>query len=125
MRLALRGLAILCGLSAIWTILFLSRFGWSGLDALVRTGAFGIVTCIGWAITLIAGPFAAVQLLRLRNSGRIAAAVFYGAMAAYYLAGALLFRESGVPWVPLLMTGALAAACLVLLLIPQAKRATR
>ena len=121
MRFTLRMLALLVGASVIFTIIPVARAGSAGVAKLAASGTFGIVTIVAWAITVVVGSFAAIQLLRLKNSGRLAAAFVFALMAIYYLAGAFVFRDPGEPWVPIAITAALAAACMVMLLLPMAK----
>jgi hypothetical protein len=121
MRMALRMLALLVALSVVFTVMFIVQFNAARLKALTATGALGIVTYAGWVLTLLIGPFAAIQLLRLRNNGRIAAAILFGIMATYYILGAWLFREPGTPIVPIAFTALLCAMCMSILLLPQAR----
>ncbi len=122
MRMALRMLALLIAASVAFTVMFILQFNAARLKALTATGALGIVTYAGWILTLLIGPFAAIQLLRLRNSGRLAGAILFAAMTAYYAAGAFVFRDPGTPLVPIAFTALLCAACMGILLLPQAKR---
>ena len=124
MRTVLRLIAVLAGLSAAVTILFLVRFGLKGMEALLATGgAFGALTIAGWLVTLIAGPMAAIQLFRLRQSGRIAAAVLFGAMLIYYFLGLLAFRQPEAPVAPIVTLCVVSTGLLIVLLSPAAKRA--
>jgi hypothetical protein len=122
MRIFLRLVAVLCALSVVWTLLFLVQFS-RGISALLATGTFGVVTLIGWLITFIAGPIAAVQLFRLKPSGRIAAIVLFGSMLAYYLTGLVAFRQPGTATGPILVLAALLVALLTMVASPAAKRA--
>jgi hypothetical protein len=122
MRIALRMLALLVALSVAFTVMFIVQFNAARLKALTATGTLGIVTYAGWVLTLLIGPFAAIQLLRLRNSGRIAAAILFGIMTAYYVLGASLFRDPGTPIVPIAFTALLCAMCMAILLLPQSRR---
>jgi quinol-cytochrome oxidoreductase complex cytochrome b subunit len=123
MRIVLRLVAVIAALSVLETAYFIVRFGFRGISALLATGAFGVVTLFGWLTTFIAGPIAAVQLFRLRSSGRVAAALLFGMMFAYYAVGLLAFRTPGAPVVG---TVALSIALVVLfaiVLTPAARRA--
>lgn len=124
MRMALRGLALLCALAIVWTLLFVIRLGRGGVETMIRTGPMGISTCVAWAVTLLAGPFAVGQLLRLRTSGRVLGAIVFGTLAVHYLLSAAFLRDPGDPWPPMLLTGLLTGACAVLLWIPPARQAT-
>ena len=68
----------------------------------VASGAFGALTTLGWAVSLVAGPIAAVQLWRLKESGRRAAIVVFGYGLAYYVFGLLIFRDPESPLGPIL-----------------------
>jgi hypothetical protein len=123
MRTVLRLIAVLAGLSVVVTILFLFLFGLTGIDALLATGAFGVLTIVGWLVTLIAGPMAAIQLFRLRQTGRIAAAVLFGSMLIYYFLGLLAFRQPEAPVAPIVTLCVVSMALAIVLLSPAAKRA--
>lgn len=122
-RVLLRGVALLSALSVLLTAAFLVRFGSRGIAALHATGIFGMVTLLGWLITFIAGPIAAVQLFRLRQSGRIAAAVLFATMLVYYVVGLLAFRQPGAPRLHVVALSAFLCALLTIVLSPAARRA--
>src|SRR3972149_5446841 len=67
-------LGIIAGLTAFAVVMagpVVLRFTTNGgIAALLGTGVFGLLTVLGWLLTLLVGPFAAVQLWRLRPSGR-------------------------------------------------------
>jgi hypothetical protein len=114
MRVALQLIGILAGLSVLATLVFIINFGSTGLRALMATGTFGVVTALGWLVTFTAGPIAMVQLLRLRNSGRTAAAVLFGYMLTYYLVGLVAFRQPSAPMVPVLLLSTFLRSSLLL-----------
>jgi hypothetical protein len=118
----LRMLALLVAASVAIVILLLARSGVARVRSLVETGPLGVITLVNWGVTLLAGPFAVVQLLRLRNSGRIAGAIVFGAMTLYYLAAAFLFRDPGDPMLPIAFTALVTGACAAMLLIPAARQ---
>lgn len=78
-------------LGTVWLIVTIARTG--GLPVLVSTGLLGAVTLVGWAVTLVAGPIAAIQLWRFRESGRRVGIVLFGSGAAYYVVGYVAFRS--------------------------------
>lgn len=126
MRILLRLVAVICALSVVATVVFIARFGTSGISKLVATGMFGLITLFGWLITLVAGSIAAVQLLRLKSTGRIAAAVLFGTMSAYYvygLVGIIAFRQPSTFIGPVIAMSAFSLLLVVLVLSPAAKRA--
>lgn len=59
------------------------------IPALLAFGVLGWLTITGWAITCTAGPVAAIQLWRFRESGRRAGLVLYGFAVLYYVLGAV------------------------------------
>jgi hypothetical protein len=122
MRILLRLIAALAVLSVIATAVFVFRFGAVGLRALLATGMFGLITIIGWIITFTVGPVAAIQLYRLRPSGRIAAAVLFGTMLVYYIVGLFTFREPEAPATPIVALCVFLSALVALVLSPAAKR---
>jgi hypothetical protein len=78
MTILLRLIAVFAFISValtVWLVVILADGG--GLRQLSGTGALGWMTVIGWLITFTAGPVAAVQLWRLRESGRRAAILLF------------------------------------------------
>lgn len=122
MRFILRLVAIIAAISVIATALFIVGFGWIGLRALIATGVFGTLTILGWIVTFVAGPMAAFQLFRFRNSGRVAALWLFGSMVAYYGIGLIAFRETGTQTKPILTLCAFLIVLIVTMLSPAAKR---
>jgi hypothetical protein len=79
MRVLIRIVAVLAAVCVLGTVWFVGAFAAAGgLRALLTSGVLGGLTIIGWAITLIAGPIAAVQLWRFRNSRRCCANIQLG-----------------------------------------------
>ena len=100
MRLMIRLVAILAAVSVLGTIWFIAAFAaQGGLSALFASGLLGILTVVGWAVTLLMGPVTAIQLWRYRESGRRCGIVLFGYGLGYYLVGlvALRSREASVP----------------------------
>jgi hypothetical protein len=122
-RVLLRLIALICAFSVVATAIFMTRFGTGGISALLATGLFGVITLLGWLITFVAGSIAAVQLFRLKSSGRIAAAVLFGTMFTYYFVGLFAFREPGTAAGPIVSMSALLLLLLVIVLLPAAERA--
>jgi hypothetical protein len=122
-RLMMRMLALLIAACIAIVILLLMRSGVTRLRSLLQTGPAGISMLVNWAVTLLAGPFAFIQLLRLRNSGRLAGALVFGVMTLYYLGNAFLFRDPGDPLLPVAFTALVTGACTAMLLIPAAREA--
>jgi hypothetical protein len=122
MKTLLRLIGVLAGSAVVATAFFISRFAGVGLKPLLASGALGAVTILGWLVTFIAGPIAFVQLLRVRNSGRIAAIVLFGYMLTYYLVGLFAFRQPEAPATPIIQLCMLLALLVAALLLPFARR---
>ena len=125
MHILLRLAAVLAGVSVVATIIFILQFGRTGIEALLATGTFGIITIAGWLLTLIAGPVAAIQLFLLRPTGRVAAVVLFGSMLLYYIVGLFAFREPRAPVVPIITLCVALAVLVLIVLSPSAKRICR
>lgn len=96
MRTFLRVIAIWIALQLAYSILLIWRMVLlGGIRELSRSGVFGFTTMLGWLLTLSVGPFATVQLWRLRESGRKSALLLSAFAFAYYSAGFLFFRGPG------------------------------
>jgi hypothetical protein len=118
MGIAIRGVAILAALSFSATLAFIAGFARAGgVSALLSRGSFGAATTIGWLIALTAGPFAAVELWRFRERGRIAGLILFGWGVFYYAAGTFLWRSPAAPLAPILVALAVHLAPCVLLLL--------
>jgi hypothetical protein len=88
--LLIRIVAVLAGVSVLFTLWFVAAFAAAGgLGALLASGLLGGLTIVGWVITLVMGPIAAVQLWRFRDSGRRAGIILFGYGLAYYVVGLL------------------------------------
>jgi hypothetical protein len=92
------------------------------LSALIRSGLLGVSTIVGWLLILIGGPYASVQLWRLRRSGLYASATLSGLGFVYYVVGIIFLRAHNAPFRPVIayviFNGVLAA----LLASPAARR---
>jgi O-antigen ligase len=115
-------LALLIAAIVAVNVLLLTRVSFAELGALSRSGVPGVALILNWVVTLIAGPYAAVQLLRLRNSGRFAGAVVFAVTAVYHALSALLLRQPGEVWLPTVLIALLVGAPAALLLTRAAKR---
>ena len=102
MKASLRVIAVLIAVAVFYTAWFFVWF-WSTrrLGLLAHSGLLGTFTLFGWAITLALGPYAAIQLWRLRRGGWIAAIMIVGWSLAYYVAGVLWLRAPGAPLAPI------------------------
>ena len=119
MRAMIRVVAILAGMSLMGTIgliaMLVSRVG---LSTIASAGALGVLTIIGWAITLTAGPVATVQLWRFRETGRRAGIILFGYGLAYYVVGGLILRAPNAPVASIVVLALGFAIPLTVLLAP-------
>lgn len=96
MRTLLRIFATLVWLAVASTLILIWQTWRLGdIGALARTGIFGAVTAFGWILTLILGPFAALQLWRLRESGQRASLFLASYTFLYYAGGWFFFEPAG------------------------------
>lgn len=124
MHLLLRIIAATAAVSVVFTIWLIAMLVIPrGFRPLLNAGALGIMTLLGWAVTLVLGPFAAVQLWRHRESGRRAGLVLFGLGVVYYGVGFFALRA------PEAQPGQIAAAAIayalpvVILASPPARKA--
>lgn len=99
-----------------------------GIGTLVPSGTFGAATILhaattlGCLLILIVGPFASVQLWRLRRVGLYAASILSGFLTVYYFAGLLFLRAHDVVFMPILAYVVFNGVLVVLLASPAARR---
>jgi len=122
MRIALRLVAVFIGVAVLLTALWVVSLGVVGFRQLLRSGGIGCATAAGWSVTFLVGPFAAIQLWRLKRSGRIGAAVLFLAAVAYYGLGLALWRSSEASLAMISVRIALNLAGLILVASPAARR---
>jgi hypothetical protein len=122
-RIVLRIVAVVAAFTVLGTIWFVVRAP-AVRDAIlsVTSGAFGAFTLLGWVVSIVAGPIAAVQLWRLREIGRRAAIVVFGYGFAYYVVGLLIFRDPEAPLFPILLAVASFAIPLAIVLSKRARQ---
>jgi hypothetical protein len=124
MKIALRVIACVVAIAVMQTVVFIVQFAFrGGLGALVRSGALGVTTIIGWLMILTVGPIAAIQLWRLRRRGLFAAVTLCGIALTYYIIGLLFLRAPEAPVVPIVVAIVINGLILSLLLSPAARRA--
>jgi CHASE2 domain-containing sensor protein len=92
------------------------------ISTLARSGVLGTATIFGWLLLLVAGPFASVQLWRLRRTGLYATAILAGFFLAYYFAGILFLRAHNAPFGPIVAAVVFNGVLIVLLASPAARR---
>jgi len=123
LKVTLRIVAVLAAFSVVFTVWFVARFAAAGgIRSLVASGLLGILTLVGWIVTLTASPFAVVQLGRYREGGRRAAMILFGYGLAYYVIG-LFIRQPRAQVGRIVAAGAIYAIPLVVLAIPAARKA--
>ena len=124
MRIALRLIACVIAIAVIQSgVLVVHIFMLGGLGPLVDSGALGLGTIAGWLAVITAGPFAAIQLWRLRRAGLFLASILCGIAFAYYMIGLLVLRVPNAPVTPIVVAIAIDALVLSLLVSPAARRA--
>jgi hypothetical protein len=122
MLLLIRIVAICAAVSVLGTLWFVAVFSArGGLSALFASGLLGVLTIFGWTVSLVMGPITAIQLWRLRESGRRAGIVLFGYGLGYYLVGLVVLRspEASVPQIVFAL--ALFALPLLVLLSPRTR----
>jgi hypothetical protein len=95
------------------------------MSPLISTGAFGLLTALGWLITLVVGPPAVVLLWRQRDAGRRASIAFWGSICVYYLLGLTFFRTPATQYGYTFLYIICSMVPLALLISPRAKMACR
>jgi|SRR5687768_3466704 apolipoprotein N-acyltransferase len=126
MPLLLRVIAATAAASVVFTIwLMLVVLSAGGHRQLFAAGALGALTAIGWVVTLTLGPLAAVQLWRLKESGRLAALAVFGFGLVYYIAGYFWLRTSSASSRQILAAVVAYAVPVVILALPAARRHCR
>ena len=122
MRWLVRIVAVLAAVSVLGTVWFVATFAAAGgLGPLLTSGLLGGLTMVGWAIALVAGPVAAVQLWRFRESGRRAGIILFGYGVAYYVVGLLAVRSPEAASWPIFATATMFAFPLAVLLAPRTR----
>jgi hypothetical protein len=122
MRLLIRVVAVLAAVSVLGTVWFVAAFAAAGgLRALLTSGLLGGLTIVGWVITLVVGPVAAIQLWRLRQSGRRAGIILFGYDFAYYAIGLLALRSPEASTWQISAVATMFALPLVFLLLPRTR----
>ena len=126
MRLLLRIVAVLLVLCAFIALLQTVQFSLRGsIATLARSGVLGAATIFGWLLLLVAGPFASVQLWRLRRAGLYATAILSGFFVAYYFAGLLFLRAHNALLWPIVGAIVFNGLLVALLASPAARRSCR
>ncbi len=122
MRVLVRMAAGVACLSVLGTLWFVTVIAAAGrMQPILATGLLGVLTVIGWAVTLVVGPIAAVQLWRFRESGRRAGLVLFGSGVAYYIVGWFGLRSPQASALSCAVATTWFALPLVVLLLPRTR----
>ena len=123
MKTTLRVVAIFLGFFVFRLALSIVQDSSSGqLAVWWRSGHIRSETLCFWAVMLILGPVATVQMWRLRRIG-VSAAALLGALSFFLAVYGLLHRRTDEPFEPFVPTLLLSGALLALAVSPAAKRA--
>src|SRR5437762_2925070 len=96
MKILIRLLAVWFIISVFYTVLLIGIIVSLGnFGKMLSLGLYAYITVIGWVAVLIIGPFAAIQMWRLKPSGRITAMILLFYTAMYYLIAALFVSPPG------------------------------
>lgn len=123
MRILIKAIAVLAAVSVAGTILFITTFAAAGGFRGLTSSRLGLATLLGWGLTLVCGPIAAVQLWRLRRSGRIPGIVMFGYGLTYYIAGLLWLRTADAPVPQIIGAAVVFGIPLGILLLPHSRAA--
>lgn len=126
MRIVLRLIAVWTLLTVLATLALVLGFWLRGaILPLFHSGPFGLLTALGWFITLVVGPPAAALLWRQSDAGRVASIGLWGSICLYYLLGLLFFRTPATRYGYAFVCIIGSMVPVVLLVSPQAKSACR
>jgi hypothetical protein len=124
MKVILRFISIITSLAVLWTVFFVIRYyKYGGMSRMIVNIGIALPTILGWLLTLVLGPFAAVQLWRLRNGGRVATMLLVAYAILYYSYGLLFLGKLGAQIqssLPMILMNFLA---LIILALPATKKA--
>jgi len=121
-KFVLRGIAVLTALAVVMTVAIALQFVKNDrIGVLLSLGVFGVLTLAGWILTVLVGPFAALQLWRLRPSGRRATAFLAACATIYYALGLVFFRGPGTKVAVVVFMVAFNAAAVAFLLSGPAR----
>jgi hypothetical protein len=124
MKILLRIVALLVAVAVLATALFVFHLLQHDTFELVGIARrpLAIMSFTGWALILGLGPFAAVQLWRLKRSGRIATMALLASATCYYLISLLFLRSPHSRPGVLILYIACNAAVFLVLCLPAARR---
>lgn len=123
MKIILRIIAVLIATSVLTTAYIFSYYvRLEGMGHLIGLGLPGIMTLIGWILTLSIGPFAVYHLWRLNKAGLILGLIFSGYSILYYVSGILISENISSPTPQIIINLTFNASTFLILLTPQAKK---
>ncbi|MBU0504552.1 MAG: hypothetical protein ABII18_05715 [bacterium] len=86
------------------------------------TSGLMITTFLGWGVIIIIGPYAAIQLWRLKNIGRILTMVLLGLPLLYYSYTLLFYSTKQTLIVNIVIAMLINLLALAVLMLPASKR---
>ena len=120
MKIVLRVIAVYFVIAFVGSLLEVARFATSvSPNALRNLGLIGVLTLAGWALGILVGPFAAIQLWRLKNSGRLAGIFLFAFVAVYGILDAAYYAQLPMPLLVKICVNIIGC---VILLLPAARR---
>ena len=120
MKITLRIIAVYFAIAFLGSLLEVVSFAPRvNANVLRSLGLIGVLTFVGWGLGIFVGPFAAIQLWRLKNIGRVAGIVLFAFVAVYGVLDAAYYAQLPVP---LLVKICISIAGCVILLLPGARR---
>jgi uncharacterized membrane protein YeaQ/YmgE (transglycosylase-associated protein family) len=122
----LRLIAVWTLLTVLATLALVLGFWLRGaILPMLRSGLFGLLTALGWFITLVIGPPAVALLWQRRDAGRVATIVLWISICLYYLLSLLFFRTPSTQYGYAFVCIIGSMVPVVLLISPKAKGACR
>ncbi len=122
MKLILRLISVLTTIAVLWTIFFIIRiYSSGGMTAMMKDIRLALPTIFGWLMSLLLGPFASIQLWRLKNSGRVATVFLVTYSILYYTYGFLISPQRGSQVTSLLSMIFVNLLMLIFLILPVTK----
>ena len=120
MKITLRIIAVYFAIAFLGSLLEVISFAPRVSANVLRSlGLIGVLTFVGWGLGILIGPFAAIQLWRLKNSGRLAGVILFGFVSLYGILDAAYYAQLPVP---LLVKICISIIGCVILLLPGARR---
>ena len=122
MTALLRIIAVLAAISTVVTVTAAISMFRAGAGPALLSSALGVATILGWLITLVAGPVAAFQMWRLKESGRRAGLLLFGYALLFYAVGWFVLASPEAQVLPVITAALSFAVPVAILLSPAARR---